>query len=270
MSLFRAPRAFHRGVRHERQSPSSSPRPRTSTRPRSSRCPIRARSTSRARAPDIRVPMREITQSRHAGIVRRARRIRRSTSTTLGPVHRPGGEDRHPLGPAGAARSAGSRSAATPKLLAGPTSRYGSERLADPEARRAALQPEAQAAPREGRAQRDADALRAPRHRHAGDGVHRDPREPERAYSRAASRGCPRSAAPSSTAARASAPRSRTSITPEFVRDEVARGRAIIPANINHPETRADDHRPQLPGEDQRQHRQLGACPRRSARKSRR
>ena len=35
-------------------------------------------------------------------------------------------------------------------------------------------------------------------------------------------------------------------ITAEFVRDEVARGRAIIPANINHPEIRADDHRPQL------------------------
>ena len=31
--------------------------------------------------------------------------------------------------------------------------------------------------------------------------------------------------------------RSPRSITPEFVRDEVARGRAIIPANINHPET---------------------------------
>jgi len=29
----------------------------------------------------------------------------------------------------------------------------------------------------------------------------------------------------------------RATITPEFVRDEVARGRAIIPANINHPET---------------------------------
>jgi len=29
----------------------------------------------------------------------------------------------------------------------------------------------------------------------------------------------------------------RSTITPEFVRDEVARGRAIIPANINHPET---------------------------------
>ena len=26
-------------------------------------------------------------------------------------------------------------------------------------------------------------------------------------------------------------------ITPEFVRDEIARGRAIIPSNINHPET---------------------------------
>ncbi|MCV5950935.1 phosphomethylpyrimidine synthase ThiC, partial [Escherichia coli] len=26
-------------------------------------------------------------------------------------------------------------------------------------------------------------------------------------------------------------------ITPEFVRDEVAAGRAIIPANINHPES---------------------------------
>ena len=29
----------------------------------------------------------------------------------------------------------------------------------------------------------------------------------------------------------------RSHITPEFVRDEVARGRAVIPCNINHPET---------------------------------
>ena len=35
----------------------------------------------------------------------------------------------------------------------------------------------------------------------------------------------------------------REGLAPEFVRDEVARGRAIIPANINHPEARADDHR---------------------------
>ena len=37
--------------------------------------------------------------------------------------------------------------------------------------------------------------------------------------------------------ARASAPTIPDHVTPEFVRDEVARGRAIIPANINHPET---------------------------------
>ena len=34
-----------------------------------------------------------------------------------------------------------------------------------------------------------------------------------------------------------SARRSRNIVTPEFVRDEVARGRAIIPSNINHPES---------------------------------
>ena len=40
-----------------------------------------------------------------------------------------------------------------------------------------------------------------------------------------------------SIAANHSAPTSRDEITPEFVRAEVARGRAIIPANINHPES---------------------------------
>ena len=38
-------------------------------------------------------------------------------------------------------------------------------------------------------------------------------------------------------------------ITPEFVRAEIARGRAIIPANINHAGAGAHDHRPQLPGQ---------------------
>jgi len=38
-------------------------------------------------------------------------------------------------------------------------------------------------------------------------------------------------------------------VTPEFVRDEVARGRAIIPANIN---------RPEFPGQGQCQYRQFG------------
>ena len=42
---------------------------------------------------------------------------------------------------------------------------------------------------------------------------------------------------PALATAKASAPRSPIIVTPEFVRDEVARGRAIIPNNINHPES---------------------------------
>ncbi len=48
-------------------------------------------------------------------------------------------------------------------------------------------------------------------------------------------------------------------ITPEFVRDEVAAGRAVITGQHQPSRSRADDHRPQLSGEDQRQHRQLRA-----------
>ena len=89
-----------------------------------------------------------------------------------------------------------------------------------------------------------------------------------------ASRAATRTSARCTTPAAARSPRRCASSrcarasTPEFVRDEVARGRAIIPANRKHPESRADDHRPQLPGEDQRQHRQLGGRRRRSARRS--
>ncbi len=46
-------------------------------------------------------------------------------------------------------------------------------------------------------------------------------------------------------------------VTPEFVRDEIARGRAIIPCNINHAELEPMVDRPQLPDQDQRQYRQL-------------
>ena len=74
--------------------------------------------------------------------------------------------------------------------------------------------------------QRHPDALRPPRHRHARDGICRHPREPG-----------PRGAAASPATGRTSAPPSPTYVTPEFVRDEVARGRAIIPNNINHPES---------------------------------
>ncbi len=60
-----------------------------------------------------------------------------------------------------------------------------------------------------------------------------------------------------SATARASARRSPISSRRNSCATKSRAGRAIIPANINHPEARADDHRPQLPGEDQRQYRQF-------------
>ena len=142
--------------------------------------------------PGVRVPMREIAQSRRRQTHVRAaenesagRRLRH-----LGPVHRSGGGDRHPRGPAAAARARGStargdveelperhlrvRPARAPPIRSSPALRFRTC-----SARRAA--------PRPG-AQRHADALRAQRHRHAGDGVHRDPREP--AARRGAARRC--------------------------------------------------------------------------------
>jgi phosphomethylpyrimidine synthase len=95
-----------------------------------------------------------------------------------------------------------------------------------------------QAASRQGRTQRQPDALCQEGHHHAGNGIHRDPGESvprasqrthgfdQRPWRR---RAC-------STPARPGV-RAFPLITPEFVRDEVARGRAIIPNNINHPET---------------------------------
>lgn len=50
-----------------------------------------------------------------------------------------------------------------------------------------------------------------------------------------------------------------TYITPEFVRQEVAAGRAIIPANINHPEAEPIYHRKGVQREAEHKHRQLRA-----------
>ena len=66
-------------------------------------------------------------------------------------------------------------------------------------------------------------ALCAPGPHHRGNEIHRRARKSG-----------PLARWPTATA---SAPAIPQEITPEFVRDEVARGRAIIPANINHPET---------------------------------
>ena len=91
----------------------------------------------------------------------------------------------------------------------------------------------------------------ARRHRHQGDGVYRAPREYR---ARAGSRG---GGGASRRRVRASAPPCPPFVTPEFVRSEVARGRAIIPANINHPESEPMIIGRNFLDQDQRQYRQL-------------
>ena len=49
----------------------------------------------------------------------------------------------------------------------------------------------------------------------------------------------------------------REDVAPEYIRDEVARGRMVIPANVNHAEPRPHGHRHQRALQDQREHRQL-------------
>ena len=83
---------------------------------------------------------------------------------------------------------------------------------------------------RQARPARHAIRIRPRRHHHRGNDLRRASREPGPAEGTGR---CGRTASPT---ARVSAPKSREFITPEFVRDEIARGRAIIPANINHPE----------------------------------
>ena len=91
--------------------------------------------------------------------------------------------------------------------------------------------------------------LRARRPHHPGDGVRRHPREPRRARGAAAG--------DYATATACGAPRSLTSSPGVRARRGRPRPRHH-PGQHQPPGIRADDHRPQLPGEDQRQHRQLG------------
>ncbi len=98
----------------------------------------------------------------------------------------------------------GSQRAATPSQLDRPSSLYRRGRDAMPRARRAAL---------------------------SGAATARGARSRARTSRRCTTRGAARSRR------RWSSSRCARACEPEFVRDEVARGRAIIPANINHPES---------------------------------
>jgi phosphomethylpyrimidine synthase len=178
--------------------------------------------------PDLRVPMREISQSDTPAAMGAEKNPPIYVYDTSGPYTDPAAriDIRAGLPPLRAAWIAGRGDS---EELAGPSSAYGRERLDDPQtapmrfdlkrrprrakpgmnvtqmhyARRGIVTPEMEfIALRESqRLEHYSDALRR---QHAGEAFGaRLPRE----------------------------------ITPEFVRHEVARGRAIIPANINHPES---------------------------------
>ena len=181
---------------------------------------------------DIRVPMREIAQTDTPASFGAEKNAALAVYDTSGPYTDPDAriDIRHGL-PALRAEWIGARSDTT--TLEAPTSAYGRARLADPAlaglrfhlhrpprrakaganvtqmhyARRGIVTPEMEfIAIRENqlRAQTLAQMPESMRHQHAGQsfGAHLP-----------------------------------ATITPEFVRDEVARGRAIIPNNINHPES---------------------------------
>ncbi|HSE01930.1 MAG TPA: phosphomethylpyrimidine synthase ThiC [Burkholderiales bacterium] len=183
--------------------------------------------------PDIRVPMREIRQSDtplHSGAA--AARSEPNPPIfvydTSGPYTDPAMkiDIRRGLDPV---RLPWILERKDTEELAGPTSQYGQQRAADPKL-----------------AQMRFNLARKPRHAISGRNVtqmhyaRRGVITPEMEF--IAIRENQRMDALSELLRRqhpgqafgASIPKA---ITPEFVRDEVARGRAIIPANINHPET---------------------------------
>ncbi len=191
--------------------------------------------------PDLRVPMREISQSDTPASFGAEANPPVFVYDTSGPYTDPAAriDIRKGLPPL---RERWIEERGDTELLAGPTSRYGRERLADPKlaelrfdlkrlprrakagasvtqmhyARRGIVTPEMEfVAIRENLRRREyLESLRA-----AGPGGARlaelmGRQHPGQSFGAALPR----------------------EVTPEFVRDEVARGRAIIPANVNHPE----------------------------------
>ncbi len=191
--------------------------------------------------PDIRVPMREISQSPTPDSFGGEPNPPLFVYDTSGPYTDP------------AASIDVRRGLSTPRLpwilergdteeLPGPTSDYGKARLADPAL--AALRFELQRTPRRAKAGRNVTQMH-----YARQGIVTPEMEfialrenlRRKEYLASLVDSGPMGARVASLLARqhpgqsfgASIPHE---ITPEFVRDEVARGRAIIPANINHPE----------------------------------
>ncbi len=191
--------------------------------------------------PDLRVPMREISQSDTPASFGAERNPPAYVYDTSGPYTDPAAriDIRSGLPPL---RDRWIEERGDTERLDGPTSRYGLERLADPKL--AELRFDLKRLPRRARA-----GARVTQMHYARRGLV----TPEMEYVAIRENGRRREyleelRAAGPTGARmaelmgrqhpgqsfgASIPRE---VTPGFVRDEVARGRAIIPANVNHPE----------------------------------
>jgi phosphomethylpyrimidine synthase len=178
--------------------------------------------------PDVRVPMREISQSDTPASFGAERNPPIFVYDTSGPYTDPQAhiDIRNGLPPL---RARWIEERGDTETLSGPSSRYGVERLRDPKL--AELRFNLKRAPRKAKAganvtqmhyarrgivtpEMEFIAIRENQRRDLlGDLVTRQ--HPGQSFGAALP----------------------AAITPEFVRDEVARGRAIIPANINHPES---------------------------------
>jgi phosphomethylpyrimidine synthase len=177
---------------------------------------------------DVRVPMREIAQSDTPAMFGQEKNPPIYVYDTSGPYTDPGARIDIRAG-LGALREKWIAERGDTELLSGPTSEYGRERLAD--AKLAELRFNLKRKPRRAKPRMNVTQMH-----YARRGII----TPEMEF--IAIRESQRREALADLITRqhrgqdfgAAIPRA---ISPEFVRDEVARGRAIIPANINHPET---------------------------------
>jgi phosphomethylpyrimidine synthase len=178
--------------------------------------------------PDLRVPMREITQSETSASFGAERNPAIFVYDTSGPYTDP--EVRIDIRQGLiAVRSKWIEERGDTEPLGGPTSKFGLERLNDPKL--ADMRFDLKRTPRRAKSGRNVSQMH-----YAKKGIV----TPEMEF--VAIRENQRRDAlpelitrqhPGNSLGAVSAP----SITPDFVRAEIARGRAIIPANINHPET---------------------------------
>ncbi|WP_028310652.1 phosphomethylpyrimidine synthase ThiC [Derxia gummosa] len=191
---------------------------------------------------DIRVPMREITQ----GDTRTATGVEKNPPIyvydTSGPYTDPDVkiDIRSGLAPL---RAAWIEERGDTEVLAGPTSEYGQGRLADPKL--AELRFNLKRAPRRAKAGANVTQMHYARRGIVTPemeyiAIRENQRRKE--YLEGLRAGGPTGEKLARLIGRQHPGQSfganiPDEITPEFVRDEVARGRAIIPANINHPET---------------------------------